>query len=169
MGCTRAGFYSYDWLDNAGIHSAEHILPEFQHLAVGDFIPMIPDGKQGMWVKAFEQNRWILWVGKEDQSTWLWGLYPQDESHTRLITRNRVRYTWTLPWVIFYLLQDVGDIVMMRKCLLGIKRRAEMLAAERQSFAAPGQPDTPEVVVSDGHRVEVTTNTGAGNTEEKRS
>ena len=47
-------------------------------------------------------------------------------------------------------LQDVGDIVMMRKCLLGIKRRAEMLAAERQRFAAPGRPDTPEVVASDG-------------------
>jgi hypothetical protein len=91
IGCTRAGMYSYDWLDNAGIRSAQRILPEFQHLEVGDFIPMTPDGKQGMWVKAFEPNRWILWVAKEDQSTWFWGLYPQDERHTRLISRLRVR------------------------------------------------------------------------------
>ena len=133
IGCTRAGMYSYDWLDNAGIHSAERILPEFQHIAVGDFIPMTTDGKQGMWVKAFEQNQWILWVSKEDQSTWLWALYPQSESHTRLITRLRVRYTWTLPWVLYYLVGDVGDIVMMRKCLLGIKQRAERSRLRRWS------------------------------------
>lgn len=141
IGCTRAGWYTYDWIDNAGIHSAEHILPDFQHLAVGDFIPMTPDGKQGMWVKAFEPNQWMLWAAKEDQSTWLWGLYTQDDRHTRLITRLRVRYTWTLPSVLYYLLQDVGDIVMMRKCLLGIKQRAER--ASRQ---------TPEPIGATGHR-----------------
>ena len=167
IGCKRAGWYSYDWIDNLAIPSANRIVPELQHLEVGDLIPFSPDGKQGMWVKAFEPNQWMLWVAKEDQATWLWGLYPQDESHTRLITRNRVRYTWRLPWVLYYPLQDVGDIVMMRKCLLSIKRRAEMFAAERQSFAAPGRPDTPEVVVGDGQQVEVTANTGAGSTVEQ--
>src|SRR5687768_7355205 len=29
MGCNRAGWYSYDWLDNEGKPSAELILPEF--------------------------------------------------------------------------------------------------------------------------------------------
>ncbi len=146
IGCTRAGMYSYDRLDNGGIHSAEQILPEFQHLAVGDFIPLTPDGKQGMWVKAFEPNRWILWVAKGDQSTWLWELSPQDESHTRLITRLRVRYSWTLPWVLYYLLQDVGDIVMMRKCLLGIKQRAERASSQ--------SPEPDEAVAPDQVRQE---------------
>lgn len=131
IGVTRAGWYSYDWLDNLGKPSANRIVPELQHLEVGDLIPFSPDGKQGMWVKAFEPNRWMLWVAKEDQATWLWGLSPQDESHTRLITRNRVRYAWRLPWVLYYLLQDVGDIFMMRKCMLGIKLRAER--ASRQA------------------------------------
>jgi hypothetical protein len=131
IGCKRAGWYSYDWIDNLGIPSANRIVPELQHLEVGDLIPFSPDGKQGMWVKAFERNRWVLWWDKKGDATWYWGLYPFEESHTRLITRNRVRYTWRLPWVLYYLLEDVGDIVMMRKCLLGIKRRAEMLAAER--------------------------------------
>jgi hypothetical protein len=45
LGSQRAGFYSYDWLDNAGIPSAEHILPEYQQISIGDFIPMTPDGK----------------------------------------------------------------------------------------------------------------------------
>ena len=46
MGVTpRAGWYSYDWIDNLGRPSAERIIPELQHVAVGDFIPMTPDGK----------------------------------------------------------------------------------------------------------------------------
>lgn len=128
LGSKRAGFYSYDWIDNAGISSAECILPEFQQIAVDDFIPMTPDGKQGMWVKDFKTNEYVLWRDKQGDSTWLWQLSPLDEEHTRLITRLRVRYTWTPPWVFYYLLQDVGDIVMMRKCLLGIKGRAEAAA-----------------------------------------
>jgi hypothetical protein len=135
IGCKRAGWYSYDWIDNLGIPSANRIVPELQHLEVGDLIPFSPDGKQGMWVKAFEPNQWMLWVAKEDQATWLWGLYPQDESHTRLITRNRVRYTWRLPWVLYYPLQDVGDIFMMRKCMLSIKRRAEQASVQAPEHA----------------------------------
>jgi hypothetical protein len=60
MGLTRAGWYSYDWLDNLGRPSAQHIIPELQHVAVGDVIPMSPDGKQGMRVKALEPNQWML-------------------------------------------------------------------------------------------------------------
>ncbi len=56
IGVTRAGWYSYDLLDNLGRHSAERIIPEFQHMAVGQVIPLSPDGKQGQWVKAFEPN-----------------------------------------------------------------------------------------------------------------
>jgi hypothetical protein len=169
IGCKRAGWYSYDWIDNLGIPSANRIVPELQHMEVGDLIPMSPNGKQGFWVKDFESNRWMLWWDNKGDVTWYWGLYPQDDSHTRLITRLRIHYHWTSLTILFSLPMDGGDIVMMRKCMLGIKRRAEMLAAERQSLTAPGQPDTPEVVVSDGHRVEVTANTGAGNTEEKGS
>ena len=135
IGITRAGWYSYDWLDNLGKPSAQRILPQFQQVAVGDVVPLSPDGKQGMGVKAFEPNQWMLWVAKEDQATWLWGLYPQDESHTRLITRNRVRYTWRLPWVLYYPLQDVGDIFMMRKCMLSIKRRAEQASVQAPEHA----------------------------------
>lgn len=125
LGSKRAGFYSYDWIDNAGIPSAEHILPEFQQIALDDFVPMTPDGKQGMWVKDFKKNEYILWRDGQGNATWLWQLSPLDEERTRLMTRLRVRYIWTPPWVFYYLLQDVGDIVMMRKCLLGIKGRAE--------------------------------------------
>jgi len=74
IGFKRAGWYSYDWLDNAGIHSAEHILPEFQHLAVGDMIPMTTGGTMAFWVKDFEVNRFILWWDNKGGMTWFWGL-----------------------------------------------------------------------------------------------
>jgi hypothetical protein len=61
MGVTRAGWYSYDLFDNLGKTSAERIIPALQHVAVGDVIPMSPDGKQGLWVKDFEPNQWMLW------------------------------------------------------------------------------------------------------------
>src|SRR6266702_5018106 len=36
IGVTRAGWYSYDWLDNLGKPSAQRLLPQFQQVAVGD-------------------------------------------------------------------------------------------------------------------------------------
>jgi len=125
IGVGRAGWYSYDWLDNLGHPSAERIIPEFQHLAVGDVIPLTPDGKQGQWVKAFEPNRWMLWADEAGDTTWYWGLHPLDEQQTRLITPVRMRYRWTSLLALFNPLVEFTDIVMMRKCLLGIKRRAE--------------------------------------------
>lgn len=35
MGCRRAGWYSYDGLDNGGVPSAERIVPELQLTGVG--------------------------------------------------------------------------------------------------------------------------------------
>ena len=44
MGCDRAGWYSWDWLDNARRHSAEQIIPEWQDLAEGDRLTSTPNG-----------------------------------------------------------------------------------------------------------------------------
>ena len=140
IGITRAGWYSYDWVDNLGRPSAQRILPDLQHLAVGDLIPMSPDGKQGQWVKAFEPNQWMLWWDKQGDVTWCWGLYPQDDSHTRLITRVRLHYRWTSPAILFNLLLDIGDIVMMRKCMLGIKQRAERASRQSREMSGAATP-----------------------------
>jgi menaquinone-dependent protoporphyrinogen IX oxidase len=109
IGLGRAGWYNYDWLDNLGRRSAERIIPEFQHVAVGDLIPLSPDGKQGQWVKAIEPNRWMLWGDQAGDSTWFWGLYPVDERHTRLLTRVRMRYRWTSLLALFNPLVEFTD------------------------------------------------------------
>src|SRR5919202_6937513 len=41
LGADRAGFYSYDWLENLfglGIHSASEVVPEWRQVAVGDVV-----------------------------------------------------------------------------------------------------------------------------------
>jgi hypothetical protein len=125
MGVTRAGWYSYDLLDNLGRRSAERILPEHQNIQVGDLIPISPDGKQGMWVKYFRKNKWMLWWDKKGDTTWIWEIHPQGENQFRLITRVRVKYRLFSSAVLFNLLTEFFDILMMRKSMLGIKRRAE--------------------------------------------
>ena len=45
MGSGRGGAYSYDWIENLlglNMHSANEILPRYQHIAVGDELPMGP-------------------------------------------------------------------------------------------------------------------------------
>jgi hypothetical protein len=86
---------------------------------------MSPDGKNGIFVKEFEKNRAMLWWDKKGDSTWVWGLYPQGPDSFRLVTRVRMRYKWLSLAAPFNLLVEFFDLPMMRKCLLGIKQRAE--------------------------------------------
>lgn len=128
MGCKRGGWYSYDWIDNLGRPSADRIMPEYQHLETGQIVPMSPNGKMGMYVKSFAAPDWLVWGDKGGDSTWCWGLYPLNAAQTRLVSRIRLRYRWLSPTILFSLLLDAGDIIMMRKCMLGIKQRAEELS-----------------------------------------
>jgi hypothetical protein len=120
MGYRRAGFYSWDILDNDGIPSSERIIPEYQTLKVGDLVPLSRNAN--VRVAAMEANSQLLLVPQSAPDwTWAWGLYPIDAHRTRLVSRLRVR----LPKLTSRLFIDALEIVMMRKCLLGIKRRAE--------------------------------------------
>jgi len=123
IGYRRAGFYSYDLLDNDGIPSAERILAEYQTLQVGDLIPLSKTAD--VRVTELDPPRLMVLVfeveGTWSDATWVWGLYPKDASHTRLVTRLRADATG----IRSQLFLDLGEIIMMRKCMLGIKRRAE--------------------------------------------
>lgn len=54
MGSSRAGWYSYDWIDNGGRRSADHVLQEYQRLAPGDVLPWLPGAKNGFLVAAVD-------------------------------------------------------------------------------------------------------------------
>ena len=130
MGYRRAGFYSYDRIDNDRIPSADHIISEYQSLKVGDRVPMAANAYAE--VSEMDPHHSMLWVfrveGQWENATWAWGLYEDGTHRTRLVSRLRVSYKWARPSIVPMLLMDAVELVMMRKCLLGIKRRAEKLA-----------------------------------------
>jgi hypothetical protein len=134
MGLGRAGWYSYDWIDNLGRSSSRDVIANYQLPQPGDLVPVSPDGKHGFHVKSLDRHKWLLWWDRRGDVTWAWGLYPQAGGPTRLVTRIRMRYDWKSPKILFLLAVDAGDIIMMRKCLQGIKERAESVAIERRRF-----------------------------------
>lgn len=132
IGRGRAGFYSYDLFDNGGRPSAERILPEHQQAKGGDWIPMAAKVNETTAFKIAEldPNRAMLWA--KPHSTWAWKLVPLDGGRTRLITRLKDVYPWREAPALALLsliLFEHGDFPMMRKLLLGVKRRAEQTAA----------------------------------------
>ncbi len=134
MGYQRGGLYSYDWLDRLfGLldrPSATRILPEFQQLAVGDRIPL-PRG-QGYPVAAIQPDRaLVLDMRNMWGFDWVWqfGLYPVDEARTRLVSRSHVRPRSVWAWLFSVLMIEPAAFLMTRRMLLGLKQRAEALAA----------------------------------------
>jgi hypothetical protein len=158
VGLEPGGFYGYDLLDNLGRPSARRILPQFQHLAIGDWVPMggEPTPSTAYRVTRLEPGTLMLW--EKPGGTWLWLLESADAGRTRLITRLRSRYAWAKPAVVTDLiLMEIGDPFMMRECLLGIKQRAEHLAAEQHPQAATrpatphSSPERPAAGIDDNH------------------
>ena len=90
-----------------------------------------------MRVKEFVPNTSILWWDERNQlTTWAWALNPMPDGRTRLVTRVRSRASRGHPTsAIWLLLVELADFPMMRKCLLGIKRRAETGTSGRVSSA----------------------------------
>ena len=129
IGSGRAGWYSYDRLDNGGAPSATVILPEFQSLAVDQLVPMIPGDEIGVWVKEIEPGCRILWWDRKGEYSWEWTLNEVSPGVTRLVSRLRATYPPLLSArTVYTLVATTGDVVMMRRCLLGIRDRAEAAA-----------------------------------------
>jgi hypothetical protein len=125
-GYGRAGFYSYDLLDNLGRPSATAIMPQWQQTGVGDLAaPMAshPTAGTSFLVADAAPDTCLVWA--KPDSTWAWTLAPLAPDRTRLVTRLRQRYRPTPAGLLTIILAEFGDFAMMRKMLLGIKARAE--------------------------------------------
>jgi len=63
VGYGRAGFYTYDLVDNGGVPSADAIVDELQRVEVGDRIPMFHPSHGlavAYVVDAFEAGAWMV-------------------------------------------------------------------------------------------------------------
>jgi hypothetical protein len=127
----RGGAYTYDWIENLlglDMHSADRVLPEYQHPQIGDTLGY---GKNRMRFELVEPQR-VLATRSED-GNWVWTFVLQErDGGTRLISRNRFRLP-TLTAKIGMVPMERASLVMERKMLHGIKRRAERLAAEEKA------------------------------------
>jgi hypothetical protein len=134
VGYRRAGFYSYDLLDNLGRPSARAVLPVWQNLHVGDLAaPMAnpPTPATSFVVADADTPGQLVWA--KPDSTWSWTLCALPGGRTRLVTRLRQRYRVAPAAIVTVVLAEFGDFPMMRKMLLGIKQRAETTASARTS------------------------------------
>ncbi len=123
----RGGAYTYDWIENLlrlNMHSVDRVLPEFQHPRVGDTLSY---GSNTMRVERVEPERALAW--RSEDGNWVWSfVLDQVAGRTRLISRNRFRLP-TLAARLGMLPMEPASLVMERKMLRGIKRRAERLAS----------------------------------------
>ena len=132
VGFRRAGFYSYDLLDNLGRPSARAVLPEWQHLHDGDITaPMAnpPTSATSFVIADIDPPGRLVWA--KPDSTWSWTLRALPDGRTRLVTRLRQHYRVAPAAIVTVILAEFGDFPMMRKMLLGIKQRAETAAGVR--------------------------------------
>lgn len=128
VGVNRAGWYSYDWLDNLGRPSAREVIPELVDIKVGDVMPMSPDGNHGILVHALDPPHTMIW-GTPGDTSWAWVLNPRPDGGTRVITRVRSRYRWLSPTIVFSMLLEFVDIWMMRRMLLNLRERVEAVTS----------------------------------------
>lgn len=127
MGFRRAGWYSYDWIDNLGRRSARAIHPEWQDVVAGSTIPAGPSSFIASIVEpphAFVLTVPQRGIGKRLCFTLAYELRPLSDG-TRLVTRMRARVNVPGGRLIERWLLTPGDGIMVRKQLKTLKKILE--------------------------------------------
>ncbi len=127
MGCRRGGWYSWDILDNGGVRSADHIVPELQQLKVGDVLPMSPSGDEGFKVLRIEPEHALILgsTAPSFEGTWAFVLEPLGADRTRLVTRYRAAFPPSAKMSVFLGWMRAVHAMMERKQLRTIKHHVE--------------------------------------------
>jgi hypothetical protein len=113
LGAGRAGWYSYDRIDNGGVPSAKKIIPELQRIAVGDIMPAVPGAKDAFIIQQILPGRALVLVvpiqtAVEEPDTlqrmagslrvsWVLALETLGHEKTKLISRGRISRNWFTP------------------------------------------------------------------------
>jgi uncharacterized protein YndB with AHSA1/START domain len=129
--------------DRSWMHSADHILLEFQQHTVGDIVPDGPPDTAYFTVRAVEPERLLVlysdthiklmtprslhgtrWASY-GEFTWNFILQPVGENSTRFILRTRARFGPASFRRLAPPLLYVSEVIFPRQLLRGIKQRAE--------------------------------------------
>ena len=154
MGYERAGWYSWDHLDNWGHSSADQLHPEWQAIKLGDRLPSMPDNKAWWDVAVLEPERFLGLRASFDlagkpfdpaesrprfytDSLWGFLLHPIDENRTRLIVSGywALRPRWLQP-IVSPLLLEPSHWIMQTRQFQRLKRLAEATPSEAMRFPA---------------------------------
>lgn len=126
IGFGKAGWYSYDWIDNLGRRSADRIHPEWLGLEVGAPIPGGPIhfdaavvDRPDAFVMSLPSRRLL---GHQIDFVLAFDLRPSGTG-TRLVTRVRSTIDGPLGKIIERWFLGPGDGIMVRKQLLNLQKR----------------------------------------------
>jgi hypothetical protein len=143
LGQGRGGFYSYDVLENlvgCDVHSADHIVADWQDVQVGDEVKLAPE--LALHAAVVEPRRALVLrggipIGRTPAPydfTWAFVLLDGPDATTRLVVRER--YGYARRWAALIVEPtELISFVMSTRMLRGIKHRAERLVVATPSDA----------------------------------
>ena len=117
----RVAPYSYDRLDNLGRQSPRALTFGVDELEVGQRI-------MGFKLVDFQSDRSITLLGKatiygDGVGSYL--ILPLTDSSVRLLAKIRIKYPHGLRGLLLRLFLPLGDMIMMRRQLLNLKKLSE--------------------------------------------
>jgi hypothetical protein len=143
MGCDRAGWYSWDRLDNGGVTSAREIHPDWQQLDVGDRLASSPSGRAWFEVASVASSHFLALRAALDlrghpfdpsgprprafsDSLWAFQLNELPGSRTRLVVSgyacSRPRALTVIADILFW---EPAHWIMQKRQFANLKRRVE--------------------------------------------
>ena len=123
----RVAPYSYDWIDNGGRQSPPELTPGLEQLEVGQDVMTI------FTLVDFARSKHLtIRIKPRRSGRTLFGdiavtylIVPKTESMCRLLVKLVVKYPSSLKSLLMGALLPWGDLIMMRRQLLNLKRLAE--------------------------------------------
>jgi hypothetical protein len=160
MGSGRAGWYSWDAIDNGGRPSLTSIVPALQTVIRGDIMPAVPGAEDAFVVAAVDAPRDLVLTVPDGHGgnavAWEHLLEPLDGGRTRLLVRGRASSHWLdlalrkppaghrrifieraygvlarLPHPMLIGFAAIGHRIMEARHLRGIQRRSTAASAGR--------------------------------------
>jgi hypothetical protein len=164
MGAGRAGWYSWDAIDNGGKPSATSIRPNLQTVVAGDVMPAVPGAADAFLVAAVEPLRDLVLTVPDRRGgnavAWEHVLDRLPGGRTRLLVRGHASSHWVdlaraappdghrrifverayaalamLPRPLLIAFATLGHRIMEARHLRGIQRRSTAAPAERRNLS----------------------------------